>query len=257
MNQQISIKTALEHAVQGSILFKPNDFPDVNVTAELEEGTAIEVMNETTLHAAQRKYHQYPEDHTLALNFASARNPGGGFLTGAQAQEESLARASGLYSCIEQMDEMYKFNQTNRSMFYSDYLIYSPAIPVFRDEKDKFLDDHYPLSIISAPAVNAGEVLRWVKPDDIDDVQAEIDKTMARRIKNVLTVAAAHNSSILILGAWGCGVFRNDPKLIARLFSQHLVTGDFKNTFKAVVFAISDRSRNKNVLRAFQDEFAS
>jgi len=94
------------------------------------------------------------------LNFASARHPGGGFLGGAQAQEESLARTSGLYACLTSAHckKMYLINQQNKSCLYSHRIIYSPDVPVFKDDDGAILDEWYSMNFISAPAVNAGVV---------------------------------------------------------------------------------------------------
>lgn len=96
----------------------------------------------------------------LALNFASARHPGGGFLGGSQAQEESLARASGLSPCLNQFQEMYDTNQRFSSCLYTDHMIYAPDVPVFRDDDDRLLEEPFLVSILTAPAVNAGAVRR-------------------------------------------------------------------------------------------------
>jgi uncharacterized protein (TIGR02452 family) len=69
----------------------------------------------------------------VALNFASATSPGGGFLSGARAQEECLARCSGLYACLAD-NPMYGFHRARRDALYSDYAVYSPDVPVFRSE---------------------------------------------------------------------------------------------------------------------------
>ncbi|WP_259391506.1 TIGR02452 family protein [Paenibacillus sp. 1011MAR3C5] len=124
--------------------------------AERSYDTIIEVTEETTLAAAARLAKE--EEEICCLNFASAKHPGGGFLTGARAQEESLARASGLYPTIVQMKEMYSHNAWQRICLYSDYIIYSPKVPVFRDDSGVLLDKAYPVSIITSPAVNAGVV---------------------------------------------------------------------------------------------------
>jgi len=82
------------------------------------------------------------------LNFASAKNPGGGFLGGGSAQEESLARSSGLFPCINQMQQMYETNRAYRSCLYTDHMIYSPRVPVFRDDEG-YIDSHNQLAALS------------------------------------------------------------------------------------------------------------
>src|SRR5205085_8535036 len=119
--------------------------------------TSFEVTNETTLHAAKRMLDSGSEK-VIALNFASATKPGGSFINGAMAQEESLAYSSGLYPAINQMKEMYEHNKSLHSGLYSDYMVYSPDIPVFRNDNYQLVDEPYNVSFITSPAVNAGFV---------------------------------------------------------------------------------------------------
>ena len=91
----------------------------------------------------------------VALNFASAKNPGGGFLGGAKAQEEDLARSSALYACMRDQRAYYDANRHEPSLLYTDHMIYSPDVPFFRDDRLRFLEDPFLLSILTAPAPNA------------------------------------------------------------------------------------------------------
>ena len=120
----------------------------------------------------------------ICLNFASAKNPGGGFLGGSQAQEEALARASGLYPCLSANFGYYQFNRSKGGAIYSHHLIYSPAVPVFRDDEDNFLDAYFPASIITAPAVNVGAL-----PKNKRDNKKMIREIMLERTENVLATA--------------------------------------------------------------------
>ena len=129
-----------------------------------------------------------------------SENPGGGFLGGSQAQEESLARASGLYPCISQMNEMYDHNRKLRTCLYSDYMIYSPGVPVIRDDEDRLLAQYYTTAFITAPAVNAGVVKEREQADD-----QQIESVMKERIRYILDVAAMNGHRTLVLGAYGCG----------------------------------------------------
>ena len=211
--------------------------------------TRIEVTNETTF-AAARRLHDAGKT-VCALNFASAKNPGGGFLGGSQAQEESLARASALYAAIEPQRDYYCAGRASENALYTDHLIYSPAVPVFRDDEDQLLPQPWPCSIITAPAVNAGALLR-----NDPQLRGQIAPTMRRRIANMLAVALQHDHQVLVLGAWGCGVFRNDPADVAAWFDEALSTEPFAGAFEHIVFAVLDRADPPATWRAFATQFA-
>ena len=255
--QVVHIQGALVAAMSGSVHYRPTDFDEVfalrdRVIAErgVQPPIEFEVVNETTLSAAGRLAKADGNASVLALNFASAKNPGGGFLKGSQAQEESLARASGLYPCIVQMQAMYDTNRRLLSCLYTDHMIYSPGVPVFRDDRDQLLEAPYLVSFVTAPAVNVGVVRRR----GTENV-ARIEGVMRGRIEKVLSLGVIHHHQTLVLGAWGCGVFRNDPRDMAQWFGDHLIgEGRFSTSFKKVVFAVLDR-RGGAVIRPFQSVF--
>jgi uncharacterized protein (TIGR02452 family) len=248
----IAIKSDLDDAIQKSQLYKPADFP-ANISQHIHTHNlkpSIEVTEETTLAAARRLAQS--DVVPTCLNFASAKNAGGGFLSGSQAQEESLARASGLYPCIVQMNEMYEYNRKLKTCLYSDHLIFSPRVPVFRDDTNSLLENSYLASFITAPAVNAGAVKR-----NEPKQRGLIKPTMATRLEKVLWIASQHDSTTLVLGAWGCGVFGNEASMIAQLFADALSpAGAFYGCFKQIVFAVYDRTPNKESHTAFQKQFA-
>jgi uncharacterized protein (TIGR02452 family) len=208
--------------------------------------TRIEVKNETTLEAARRLVDE--GRRVVALNFASATHPGGGFLSGARAQEESLARSSGLYACLDG-NGMYDFHRARIDAAYSDYSIYSPDVPVIRTDDGQLLDEPWPCSFITSAAVQAKALAKY-DPGRL----SEIEGLMHRRIVKVLAIAAAHHHETLVLGAWGCGAFGNDPNQIAGLFRSAL-HGPFSGVFAHVVFAITDWSEEKRSIGPFLDVF--
>ncbi len=211
--------------------------------------TLFEVRNESTLAAARRGIAEGRND-PLCLNFASAKNPGGGFLGGAEAQEENLAKSSGLYPCIVQMMDMYEGNRALKSCMYNDDMIYSPRVPVFRDDAYAFLDAPYLASFVTAPAVNRGAVARN-EPERLHEVEAR----MLARIDKLLALALHHGHSSLILGAWGCGVFGNRAGEMARWFAAHLLHNPrYQNAFEHVSFAVLDR-KNDGTFAAFNEVF--
>ncbi|MGB1277970.1 MAG: TIGR02452 family protein, partial [Nannocystaceae bacterium] len=117
-----SIAVAQREAVAGSRHYRPEQLEPIETAVRSQKRPArdirFEVTNETTLAAASRLVARGIKD-PMCLNFASARNPGGGFIKGSSGQEESLARSSGLYPCLAQMEAMYRINRSNRSLLYS------------------------------------------------------------------------------------------------------------------------------------------
>jgi uncharacterized protein (TIGR02452 family) len=208
--------------------------------------TQIDVENETTLAAAQRLI--AAGGRPAALNFASARHPGGGFLGGARAQEESLARASALYACING-NPMYAYHQRHSDAMYSNYASYSPDVPVLRDDDGELLAEPYLCAFITSPAVNA-KVVRERRQASASQIRA----AMKKRVEKVLTVAAIHGHESLVLGAWGCGVFGNDCGEIADLFASALDT-TFAGAFAHVVFAVLDTSPERRFIGPFASRF--
>ncbi len=182
------------------------------------------------------------------LNFANGTTPGGGFLIGARAQEESLCLASTLYFAIKD-DEMYEFHRGTDPGSSSAHLIVSPTT-VFRDESQNLIDTPWEMDVITCAAPICDRHGRYGR---ITPVQGA--ELMRERIERVLDVAAAMGATHLVLGAWGCGAFQNDPHLIAPIFGDALEAR--AHLFDEVVFAISDRSPERRFLSAFAARLSS
>jgi len=210
---------------------------------------AVEVRNETTLAGIARVSGDGP---VAALNFASAKNPGGGFLNGSQAQEESLARSSALYASLLQAPEYYQRHRAQSSALYTDAMILSPDCPVFRDDDGQLLDVPRVVSFITSPAPNAGAIATNA-PEEL----SQVPDVLRRRAELVLTLAAAHGYPTLVLGAWGCGVFRNDPEVVAGVFAALLGPGGWGRRFQRVVFSVLDKSAAGATIGAFERAFAA
>ena len=184
-------------------------------------------------------------DRFLVLNFANAFTPGGGFMNGAEAQEESLCRESTLYASLvtEKAVGMYEYNRSLNSPAASDYMLLSPEVCVFRDhDSHKLFEKPYTASVLTVPAVNLHGYDDCVhKP-----ASQEIDELMYRRIENMLAVAIAHEYKNLILGAWGCGAFGHDARRVAEYFYNLLVTKGYRNYFDNICFAIPDDAPQAN-----------
>ncbi|WP_432136718.1 MULTISPECIES: TIGR02452 family protein [unclassified Streptomyces] len=241
---EVVLAAAIRAAREGTRMVGPGP---VRVPASPSVTTRVEVTAESSTEAARR----LAGEPVAVLNFASARNPGGGYLNGAQAQEEALCRSSALYTCLLEARRFYDHHRAHRDPFYTDRVIHSPAVPVFRDDRGRLLDEPYTAGFLTAAAPNAGVVLRTMP-----ERAPELPRALAVRAERVLETAAAHGYRRLVLGAWGCGVFRNDPAQVAAAFRAPLAPGGrFAGTFEHVVFGVLDRTRGAVVRAAFAHAF--
>jgi uncharacterized protein (TIGR02452 family) len=248
--RRVNIADALRRAKAGTALYSVQHLPTAPPGCAFYE-TRFQVRNETTFQAMAR-LSASGGGPVACLNFASAKNPGGGFLKGSLAQEEALACASGLVPCLLQVPEFYDRHRAHRSALYLDLAIFSPEIPFFRDDAGGLLDHPFLASVITAAAPNAGAVAENEPPN-----LGLIESTLRRRADLVLAIARSHLVARLVLGAWGCGVFRNDPRMVARVFGELLQKGSkYGGAFAEVIFAVLDRSENQATFRAFESRFS-
>lgn len=234
-------KVELQGFVSAAFAAKRSIEPDASLPtverASFAE-TRVRVANETTLGASL----QFVQSgmRPLALNFANGIQPGGGFLGGARAQEEVLCRSSTLHQTLVD-DPMYASHRKRPLPDSTDWAIYSPDVPIFRKDDGTQLTRPWLLSFITCAAPYAPKI-----------GQPEAGDLLQIRIHRVLEIARAFGYSSLVLGAWGCGAFHNDPKRTAIDFRDAL-EGEFAGAFSDVVFAISDWSAEKRFLGPFRD----
>jgi uncharacterized protein (TIGR02452 family) len=243
-----SIRIAQEAAEAGTELWPPSDLEELQaIDFPKVESTQIHVSADTSLDAVRRLAALFPNKRIACLNFASAKNAGGGFLNGSQAQEESIARATGLYPCQLLAEDYYSYHRKLKTCLYSDHMIYSPQVPVIKHENGEPMDRPILCSFVTSPAVNAGVVRRQEKSNT--DL---IIPVMRTRIDKLLSLFAEKGEEVLVLGAWGCGVFQNEPEDIAKLFHEALETR-FKDVFDYVEFAVY--SSNPRFIKPFEAYF--
>ncbi|HBB30973.1 MAG TPA: TIGR02452 family protein [Cyanobacteria bacterium UBA8803] len=255
--QRIDIETTLASCVEQTRCYEPEALstitPNVLARSPQFSHTEFEVRNETTLMGAERMARSQQFHKIGVLNFASAKNPGGGFLNGAQAQEESLARSSALYKSLLQCPEYYDFHRSHKSLLYSDRIIYSPNCPVFRRDDGTLLDIPYLVDFLTSPAPNAGAIWRN-QPQDME----KIPEVLSSRGTKLLSLAVHHDCDALVLGAWGCGVFKNEPSMVAQMFADLLLPNAiFGGRFKSVLFSVLDSSKESRIFTEFQNRFSS
>ncbi len=203
--------------------------------------TNVKVMNEDCLVVANWLWSKGLKP--CVLNMASRRMPGGGVLNGAGAQEENLFRRTNLlvslYPFMENLAREYMLEPREEQYPIERFEggIYSPTIVVFRGPEGEgypLLTNPFPVSVATVPAIN--------RPDLTKDghLTKEMEASYERKIATLFRLALAGGNDALVLGAWGCGAFRNPPADIARLFHRALNSYEFKNKFAVVVFAILD-----------------
>jgi uncharacterized protein (TIGR02452 family) len=125
-----------------------------------------------------------------------------------------------------------RINRSHHSAHYLDLAIFSPHVPFFRDDDGGWLDRPVLASVVTCAAPNASALRQQRKFD-----AAAVEVSLRRRAGLVLTVAAHHRVERVVLGAWGAGVFGNDPAMVADAFGA-LLAGPFDRVFAEVVFAI-------------------
>lgn len=195
----------------------------VDVNNYKKNKAIINIVKQTTVEALQ----SYGLGDTYAvLNFASAKHPGGGVLKGTVAQEEALARASSLYPIIKDCTEFY--NNTPSAPYYSDRIIYSTPIYVFKNDYGQYIE---PIEC---------EVITCAAPNySFTNIDINKHKEIIRqRFTKVLMSAIENNQRNLLLGAWGCGVFKNPADINAQIFRE--VLDNYSNYFDDIIFAIPD-----------------
>lgn len=252
---QVEFAALLAACIDGTQEYNPDELSrirDQTLTNPGSVTTSYAVVNETTLEGAARLVGSQRYGRIGVLNFASAKRPGGGFLGGAISQEESLARSSGLYPSLLQCPEYYQYHRAQGASLYSDHMIYSPACPVLRDDAGGWLPRPYVVDFITSAAPNAGAVMLNESAN-----RARIAPTLAERAGKVLALAAHRGCDALVLGAWGCGVFQNDPATVAAIFHDALrPDGGFGRRFHHVLFAVYDTSSQRRIYSAFATRFA-
>lgn len=206
---------AIEDSIKNTVYYPEN--------CAIEE-TAYQYEEEALLEIVDSKAHDAAYNHigmhtVCILNFASAKHPGGGFLKGSRAQEEDLCRAMGLYPVLA-ADKCKPFYTPTGTWKYSNRIIYNPNVPM--------LGGGY-ADVLTCAAPNLRNNKETVST-------AELEALWVDRWTRVLNVASLHSSDMLILGAWGCGVFGNPPILVAKVFMD--LWPKYSKNFEHVIFAI-------------------
>ena len=258
INNTPYLKDASQRSTLQTKYYAPEEYPLYGI--EQQTKGEITVTRHSTFEAAKKLHEAYPDKKIAVLNFASATNPGGGVVNGSNAQEECLCRCSTLYPTLTQKamwDQYYSANRAEHNALHNDACIYSPGIVVFKSddsfpvimpEKDWFIVD-----VISCAAPNLRKVVsNQYNPESGKAVQIEPEELFdlhLKRAKHIMTIAAANCVDLLVLGAFGCGAFCNEPNVV----SEALITAadEFAKCFDLIEFAVYCRPYETENYEAF------
>ena len=238
------------------VVCESKDFAHVRVIGRC--GYAVE--NTDSFSLARKRFEMLPEqdrkDRILVLNLANGECPGGGVRRGAKAQEEDLCRKSSLLLSLEsrKASPYYEYNRALHSVFGSDAVMIHPQVEIIKDENGELLDD----TVIVAVLTCAAPILRYGMQGMS---QAQYESLMLGRINGMLKTAAYFGYRRLVLGAFGCGAFKNDARVVSDLFYKALKEFDYdgmkeNDMFRRIDFAVMDHSEDLYNFKEFSRNFS-
>lgn len=230
-------KEEISEAIQNSIIY---DGHKTLIKPESIYNTEVIIKDLDVVSAILEE----PSGSAAVLNFAAYKTAGGAFLRGSRTQEGSLCHESFLYNVLIGCHEYYMGNGqgANKGLYYNRAL-FSPNIKFIREGKAKLCD----VLTCSAPNKAAAEKFHYIVTKE------ENTQAIQSRIEFILGILAEQQKETLILGAFGCGLFEQNPEEVAAIFKETLNTS-YKNIFKKVIFAIPDGVNNN--LKTFQKVFS-
>lgn len=239
------LRESVENAAANTTYYSADEYPVLPEGADKQR--TVRVSKSKTFEAAVGLHKSYPDKKICVLNFASATNPGGGVKNGSSAQEESLCRCSTLYPTLDQKrmwDLYYSVNRAQSDPLHTDACIYSPDIVICKTDESiprRLPDDRFIMvDVITCAAPNLREKpSNAYNPDNGNAVHItpdELYKLHLKRAKHILHIAAYNCADMLILGAFGCGAFQNDPNVVAKAYRDALK--EYGEYFDLIEFAI-------------------
>lgn len=217
----------IRQSIDNTIMYAGNDVlslkADKNVSTEIVvEG--IDTVS-ATMNAAKELINT--GKRICVLNFASYKEPGGMFINGSKAQEECICHESTLYPVLKEFNGTYyaQNNQAKNRALYLNRALYSPGIIFVQNNEAVFAD----VLTCAAPNFKAAK-------EHCNVTEDENYRVLQKRCEFVLDIMQANNVNVPILGAYGCGVFGQDAKIVATIFKELLNNPLY--SFEKVIFAV-------------------
>lgn len=247
---EATLRSAVRNSINNQTFIAEKSHVDV-VASTANKKVTVVVSGKRSLEATESYAKQGKK--VCVLNFASATNPGGGVVNGSSAQEECICRCTTLYPCLNTETMWQQFYEPHRKLgnpLYNNDCIYTPDVCVFKSDisfpETLSVEEWWSVNILTCAAPNlrerpsnamnpcAGNVAAKVTP-------AELEELLTARIKRIFEVAAHEDNEVLILGAFGCGAFRNPPELVAKVFYK--VMKDYIDYFEVIEYAVYHTER--------------
>ena len=257
--QNAELAKAVSEAKAATRLYQLEEYPE-GLTAAGED-CMITVTKNKSFEAAMEIRKEHPDWRIAVLNFASATNPGDGVKTGSSAQEESLCRRSTLYPTLTQnwlWHEYYQKNRDAHDNLHTDACICSPGVVICKTDgtwpERMGEKDWVTVDVISCAAPNLRK-----RPGNYHNPEygltpeisaGELYTLHKKRAEHILHVAAANHAHALVLGAFGCGAFANDPNVVARAYKEAIAA--YTQYFRMIEFAVFCRQDETENYEAFK-----
>ena len=247
-------------------VYLPDDIQNIMESKEFEHihvmgRVSVGCRNIDSFGMAQEQYkYSYlcsgrEEKNILVLNFANPVNPGGGVRRGARAQEEDLCRKSSLLLSLESDDAQnyYRYNKSLHTYMGSDAIILTPNVEIIRDINGELLDESMIVSVMTCAAPMLAQGMERINDEQYKEL-------FYNRICGMLKCAAYWGYQVLVLGAFGCGAFGNDAKVVSDLFYKALKEFDYdgmkvEDFFRRIDFAVLDRTPGQYNFNEFNRNF--
>lgn len=241
------LKNAVESGIENSKMYDENFHTEKH---PLCNSCKITVVNDRSLAVAEPLAEKY--NKVAVLNFADPFEPGGLVKQGAITQEECLCRCSTLYPIISNpkfSECFYEYHEENSDNWLTDKIIYAPDVTVFKTDTvlPKMRDVFFKVDIITS----AAPILTG---DNFDN--NKLLKIHKSRIRNILQSAMDNNADSIVLGAFGCGAFRNPPETVAQAFYDVIISENYNYCFKEIVFPVLvNNQRDEHNYKVFAEKF--
>ena len=255
------LKRSIRQSIEGQLFI--SDEATINIPKSQKAKKAnIIVSKKRSLEAAEKYAKQGKK--VCVLNFASAKTPGGGVVNGASAQEECICRCSTLYPCLNteaMWDLFYKPHRDNGNALHNDDCIYTPDVCVFKSDTDfpELISEtswwNVNVLTCAAPKIREknGDIVVFGDRNHPEKITLhEFEQVLAVRIRRIFEIAVLNGNEVIVLGAFGCGAFKNPPEIVAKVFNA--VMQDYICYFDEIEYAVFHTENEIENYNAFYNE---